>query len=501
MRILVVEDEEYSRRSLVKQIHQLDTTGTFKVIEASNGKQGLEMFQCEQAELVLTDIRMPHMSGLELLKHIAQSNPQAKVVMVSGYAEFNYAREAIKYGAAGYLLKPVKDSALQEVLGQFLRHNEKKQEQLLIREEDVVSRYIYRQLKTAPEPDYIGRNVFTKIFPGWRLLCFYFVDDEPDREAFYKSVKDLLPESYGGSFRIFRIARQQWGIVLREEINVEFFARDIVQCIPNHYIGISPVHTDAEILPEAYRQAQTALKSKLMDKGRYFYYNEATSLPVSYSFYKDQMDVLHVCLEKGDSEKACRQVNIILNKAASHDKASVVLFESILLRIKSLIHEMAVQQDSGRDMPDISLIQYHCREDLEEAIYALIRRVCAEKEKLQIEGKGKDVVERILRYTEEHYSKNFSLKYLAENVFFINHAYLSHLISEQTGVGYTAYLQQVRVKKAKELLMNKQLTITEIATLTGYNDASHFIQVFKKHTGVTPNRYRKNFLDHERQDQ
>lgn len=112
MKLLIVEDEIYSRKSLVKQVQALDAAKTMTILEAADGKAALELVKRERPELVLSDIQMPFMNGLELLKETRRLLPDTRVVMISGYAEFEFAQQALNLGANGYLLKPVSDESL-----------------------------------------------------------------------------------------------------------------------------------------------------------------------------------------------------------------------------------------------------------------------------------------------------------------------------------------------------------------------------------------------------
>ena len=120
MKILIAEDEIYARKSMKKQIMELDFGREFQILEAQNGEQGLALFRQEEPDLVFTDIRMPGYSGLELLELLRKKELQTKVILISGYAEFEYAQSAIRNGAYDYLLKPIDQEKLQIVLERIL---------------------------------------------------------------------------------------------------------------------------------------------------------------------------------------------------------------------------------------------------------------------------------------------------------------------------------------------------------------------------------------------
>ena len=129
-------------------------------------------------------------------------------------------------------------------------------------------------------------------------------------------------------------------------------------------------------------------------------------------------------------------------------------------------------------------------EDLTAAVCRVITYVCSRLESASGSDEG-NIVDRVLAHINQNYNKDISLKELAENVFFMNHTYLSHLIREKTGKNYSSYLRELRIRHARELLSDPNLSITDVASFSGYNDSSQFIQVFKKEVGVTPKKYQE----------
>lgn len=105
-------------------------------------------------------------------------------------------------------------------------------------------------------------------------------------------------------------------------------------------------------------------------------------------------------------------------------------------------------------------------------------------------GGGEEIVQNMKIYAKEHCSKDITVKMLAEEMFFMNADYLSHLFKEKVGESYSVYLKNIRLKKAKELLKEDKFSVTEVAAMTGYNDTSQFIRVFKQNVGITPKKYR-----------
>ena len=132
MKLLVVEDELYAREALVRQIEKYDITHTFEIFQAANGADGWEICQKSDPELVLTDIRMPKMDGLQLLEQIRKDGRKTKVIILSAYSDFEYARSALANGAFDYLLKPIDDEMLAKCLNRLMeQHRTERKEALL----------------------------------------------------------------------------------------------------------------------------------------------------------------------------------------------------------------------------------------------------------------------------------------------------------------------------------------------------------------------------------
>lgn len=123
MRVMIVDDEYYARKALIKLIRDMDFTMDI-CEEAETGKQAVAYLKADEVDLVITDISMPEMDGLELAGYVAEYCPGTDVIIESGYAEFNYAKQAIRYGVKSYLTKPVKPEELREAIGELLKKKE-----------------------------------------------------------------------------------------------------------------------------------------------------------------------------------------------------------------------------------------------------------------------------------------------------------------------------------------------------------------------------------------
>ena len=134
----------------------------------------------------------------------------------------------------------------------------------------------------------------------------------------------------------------------------------------------------------------------------------------------------------------------------------------------------------------IDLYQFHTADELKEYLFMILKEVGEKNE----EDENELLIENILGYLENHYADDITLNELAEHKYFVSVGHLSRTFKNKTGQTFSKYLTELRLKKAKEFLINTDFDITDIATFTGYNDASYFTQIFRKSCGMTPSEYR-----------
>lgn len=488
MKILIVEDEAYSRQSLVKQIRALDPEGRFTLLEASNGQQGLDICAKEEVGLVITDIRMPLLSGTALLRSLREAHPDIRVVLLSGFADFEYAQEAIRYGATDYLLKPARDEDIRELLSQYAQYDEERKTEQSRIGEDSLGRTIYRCiLGKEDESDQVNASIFQRVFPSYSLLCLQLPgEDFYEREVLHRQVQATLRSN----FRLLHTMRNGWVLVVKgtEEGHIPDWPRlsaalseEELDC----QIGISRIHSGFEGLPRAHREALLALKGKLFAPRLAHPYHSVENLA-----YQDQqaLELLRIHLEKGAEEAAQAQAAKMLDAVLA--QKNVILLENLLMRLVMLLQSAAGSGESARPAPSNSwpedvVLWASGPGDVRIALRQAVGRACG-----GANPEEKSIGRQALEYIDRNFNRDLSLKYLAENVFHVNHAYLSYLISEQTGTNFTTYLRQVRMRKARELLADPALSVTDVALLSGYNSTSRFIQVFKRSEGITPKRMR-----------
>lgn len=505
VKVLIAEDEIYSRRSLIKQLSRYDAG--MEIVEASNGRQAWELYQQHKPELVLSDIKMPFMTGLELLKLIMEQHAETKVILISGYAEFQYAQEALNAGAAGYLLKPLSDEALYSCLRKNLQQNthqkQFEQEMELLKNTDSLSRYIEEGITAGKmKEDYINASLFSHILsPYWVASLLFSADRCPDSSGFHQICKELFRRESCAEYRAAALSRCQWVIVMRAQDGIEQTFLHLSDLLRKQgwkvWIGLNGPQKEPSSLPAAFEEASTAIQYRVLDADAALF--SCPALEKQRTVHKAPFryeDRLFHLLEQHRVSEACDLVTGELARLRSDPHLSLEGCRDFLRQLAAVLEKTAKNASHPAGLSEWTVLPASCEtpEALAEAVCQTIALASSLLETSPA-GDESSIVERVLAHINQNYNKDISLKELAENIFFMNHTYLSHLIREKTGKNYSSYLRELRIRHAKELLRDPNLSITDVASFSGYNDSSQFIQVFKKEVGITPKKYQEMLRD------
>ena len=525
IKILIAEDEIYARKSLLQQINDYDSQ-SISVLEAENGREALQIFKEEFPDLVITDIRMPIIDGLKLLEEIRKLDPNAAVMIASAYSDFNYAKSALKYGAVDYLIKPIKNAELYETLDKFLGKSEKKTN-IIDKSQDMVSRYLEKILlnEVAPPRDFIAENLFSRIFNEYQIAAVYFADNKaPEFERAAVRLTNIEENTVWTSFRLLLLRKNLWVILLKTDAQNPYRLKRFLQYLyekgSSSYIGISNTREALSSVSEAYQEALYCLESRLLVKQRLIEYRtlllrsdgkndgdgqgkgSGRTLLADHDFHLYQ-----IALEKGNGKGAsdiiCQLFKRISDAESSYESGAqpggslqrgggshpaafpltVQDIEPVLTRFVYLFSQYDLKCS-------LNLLYYDSFDQLKNRMLEATGQIC-QKQAAESRAGADDTITEIQEYISKNYSTDITLKYLAEQVFFMNPDYLSHLFMERVGESFSSYLRRIRMEKAKELLYNEHMLIANIGELLGYHDTSLFIKTFKQYVGVTPRQYRK----------
>ncbi len=534
LKVFLVEDESIVREGLRDNIPWQQYGYKF-VGEASDGEMALPLIQKTKPDVLLTDIKMPFMDGLSLSRIVHQEFPEMKIIIISGYDDFEYARQAIAIGVEQYLVKPVTRTSLQKVLAELKAKIESEQEQKGYQEKFQEEAKEYEQFSRT--------NFFVKIFEGrmpvqdiyeeaaklslklnapcYNLLMFSLqnkregADGGYESEDFARKREELLhyfmryPE-----YLVFRWNINTYGVLLQssEEQMKELTARSLdnvericqsAQDIFDWYAAVGEPVERLSLLSECYGKVNHLLAYRFLVPDRHIITKEIADnyMPRQeggkigdIDFAKVDQELMKDFLVKGSHDEIAEFVDSYL--MSIQEALQSRLFQNYLVFHIHFV-AMAYVEAIGYDRKELlellgeEQIQevHRSIEELSLYIQNILEKAMELRDRVS-DNQSKKVLKKALDYIEENYAQEtLSLNSVAGAVN-VSANYFSAIFSQAMQVTFIEYVTQKRMEKAKKLLRQTEKHSGDIALEVGYKDPHYFSFVFKKTQGCTPREYR-----------
>ena len=531
---LVVDDEPKHRKGLINIIKQFRPD--YNINGAKNGQEALEFILSNDVEILITDVKMPIMDGLELTKRVMALKKDIKVIILSAYAHFEYAQKAIALGAFDYLLKPI-DSEGIAVMLRKVEDRIKLERGTLLEKKNLEAQlkntlpvYLEMQLNRWVNKglNEIELKEISQIFPfkgkGAIIACEIEGSknkdenyDPEEKDEIKQNIKYWMKEalnSLGHSLSFFLHSDEQIMItILNVSKDTEFhfseklnIFNELIEHVKLSYeikitIGLSNESDNIfDQIGRAYMQAITALSYK-------FYYEKDSIISFSQINHENNASQVTVLKEEKELMIAIRQL-----QDEKVNECVAKLFERTIYngliqpqRFKEVVSTMILNQ--------IRIFQELMNEEFLDKLKtdALGRIACCKtysqmkNETVNIvshlistqistkKTKHDDIMKKCIQYIDTNFKDDISLEYMAE-LFYFNASYFGSLFKSINGITFSQYLQKVRINKAKEYLKNTAAKVYELASGVGYSDPKYFIRVFKNEVGFSPAEYRRIVL-------
>lgn len=505
--VFIVDDEEIVCRGLSQFVkwkkHGFEVAGTAFCVD-----DALAQLKHTHVDVVFMDIRMPGKTGLDLLKILQEEYPDIKSVILSGFSDFSYAREALRLGAVDYLTKPVQLQEIEALLDRLRADFEQLQEEARVhanRLEDLL-------LSAARGHSALDTKRLCFSLPShYYVLCFSLVSQElseaeiSDKKAKLRGqISALLPGSPEGTpifindeiFSMFVIFPCKSDAELDSFLEImEQFCLDLQDWI----CGISMQADGANSLHTAYEEAGRALRYRRAGaKSGVILYRNIKAL-FSQSAVSLQDVLPDILCKLTDPDMRREAPGLLQNALTSSLTPGLTLTQyqtaciHFLIEINSYFQGQSLQPEAlhaelNAVLGRLMLCQnYGSSADCMMQYLNWLIDLLNQDDEQQL---GKGAIREIQLYIRQHYQENITLNSLAER-FFLHPNYLSRLFKEKTGENFVEYLTEVRMERVKELLRNSDRKIIEICAMTGYDNPRYFSKVFKQYTGMTPKEYRE----------
>ncbi|HEX7714791.1 MAG TPA: helix-turn-helix domain-containing protein [Bacillota bacterium] len=525
--LLMVEDEERIQQKLLENVSWKEF-GFDPVLGAGNGLEALDLLRDYSIDIIVTDIQMPKMNGIELIKALKADGYQGKIVVISGFAEFEYAQESIKLNVADYLLKPFTSKKLLETVtrlkNQLEQERAEKSELLLLREQLHKNREVLREKffsnllnhnwnrsTSGDELNFLGLGDLES------KPCQVAVVEIPENllhqteEEKYlinlmllTQMKRIFADSGYNHFLVNQLRNQVAAIFYEPDQNLglrleEFLNQLQLSLKQPLVIGVGNTYHSLGDLSASYREACMALQYRyLHGPNRVF---SIRDLNLDNPFYHKQFYYLHqnrifddlrIGAAGAIRDDVAAFIGILKNSSMPPESLRTLASNLILLTYATLnelgYHPVEIFGSAFSPLTDVNRTE--SLGELEEFLLMFFDRINRYTERKRT-SLNQTLVDEIRCQIDNQYAAEITLSGMADR-YKISPGYLSLLFTERTGKNFIDYLTERRIKRAKELLKHTAMKIYEIAAEVGYNDSYYFSNCFKKVVGLTPTEYREH---------
>lgn len=532
IKVFLVEDEVIIRKGIRRNI-SWEAEGFVFAGEASDGELAWPMIRKCRPDILITDIRMPFMDGLELAGLVRKELPDIKIIILSGYSEFDYAKQAISLGVTEYLLKPVSSEKLLEVVKRVAdvirkerehkelvnQYKKEMEENIDLEKKRLFDRLVIcgdSMMALLEQGQALGLDLAS---PFYTVLLFKLMTSEENQEysAELVAVSERVHEIMNRQELLFERGAEGWAILLKtdsdEEVpqeleGLEKKIRGLLEEYPGirYFGGIGETVQRMRDISVSYQSASKAFAGRFFAECNQFVrvgQIEGLKRAADQDMSLESVDASKIdrrlvenFLKSGVEEEVNDFVEEYFKNVGQKNYRSVMFCHYIIVDMNFCVSSFLA--DMGMD---ISQLPARCREIDQLSYYASSPEGMLEYVKLLLtetirlrdrsaRNRYHDMIEEAKKGILNHFQNNeFSLNQAAAMVN-ISPGYFSTLFRQETGKTFIEYLTEVRLEKAKALLMCTDMRSSEIGYQVGYKDAHYFSYIFKKACGCTPKEYR-----------
>ncbi|RCW76888.1 response regulator transcription factor [Saliterribacillus persicus] len=502
-KVMIVDDESRTCNGLVKII-PWDIYGFVVVGTAKNGHDALEKFNTLLPDVLIVDIKMPNMSGLELIERIRSKSPSTRFIILSGYADFAYAKKAILLNVEGYLLKPVDEdeliyflNSMKEKFNKELNYTQAKQRIDEEKKEKVIHAALSGDYsKVKPYKHYFN-------FPSYRVLL---IKKNSEIREGLELIKELFGKHNDG---IVFNTTPYTGVIVNNQQSLPILKQKIEKLLltglpkqSDFFAVLGGAIVNIEDLPKSYNDALDLMEKRFFLKEERILSSDSTSVfindndidkmyekPIELNSITDKLFYSIEIEDKDALERIC--VETLAQMVALN--YSEVTIKRSCIELLSNIQNKVLHSYNDREVINYvytsKIINIEKQENIEKVL-RFMQDLLLEILKNVDMDTSDNLVKKMVNLIERNYSQNIKLDTIAE-VLNYNSAYIGQLFKDHTGDYFNTYLDKVRIENAKKLLL-EEMKIYKVAEKIGYSNVDYFHSKFKKYEGVSPSVFRKN---------
>ncbi len=508
---LLVDDEKYIRNGIRAIISRAGSIFT-EIDECVNGIEALNRLSENRYDLVITDLIMPQIDGIELVSRIDGMEYKPYTVVLSGYDDFKYAQKAIKYGVKAYLLKPVDRNELLNIVKKAEEEYIKRQNTDVKTNTGDREEFFSNQFKLMLLSDNTTREEEEKLLKtcgmdfeneAYRVVTVnscevYEAEDKLESNlSLVAKLRNCLNET--GTFGFYFLDNRDNAVLI---LNAGTDVRSLLEAVDRMFgtrctAGIGGTFTDVSEMRRSYNQSDYALKYKLLvPDSSVIYYSGIAEPDSNFVLPVRLVKNLTGMLDTERKDELCKVINQIFDEKAVRkyhleylEKLSACLkleiIEYLSEHVPHKIEFIKEQEDSFK-----SIFEFHNINDFTRYIKKFVLSINEVLLQFKSICSTDKTIEMAVKYVQDNYRNDLTMAEVANHIS-LNYSYFSILFKEKTGMNFVDYLRMVRIEKAKDLLQNSIYKIYEVSEMVGYNNTKHFTTTFRALTGISPKEYRE----------
>ena len=484
-KVYLLDDEPFILEGL-KYIVDWQDYGFEIVGSANNGDDGLKEILTMDIDLVITDIMMPKMTGLELIENLIKLNYQTNFIVLSAFQEFQYAKKAISMGAQNYILKPIDTEELERSLINI--KNKLKDKENRNKDKEVVNNSLLLKIITDKDYeniDYLKEKL--KYNGEYRVGIIELKNKNKDIHKVLKVIPGMKKYLYcieNKSKAVFIIDDKFNNEYIEELTNIKNEITDLINDIV--YISLGQIIKDLKDINTSYESAKDISEYKIIypDISWIKAYKEKNNRNIDIDF-EDLKSLL--------INKDFTNASLYIESKFSKLKQDNLNPKKIKAKALEVFLNVYNHIDESKLMKNLSIYLENAinTNTIDEIQLELINMIKFMQTKLENTQESiSPIIIKLLDHIEQNYQKDLNLKEISD-ILNINSIYLGQLFQKEIGILFSDYINNFRINKAKDLLSNTSLKASEIGELVGYSNKNYFYRKFKSIVGITPSEWRK----------
>lgn len=471
--LLIVEDEKMIRKGLRVMVER-SPVEVGEILERRNGEEALALLRERPVDAMITDIRMPKMDGIELVRSLSALPTPPITVVVSGFDDFSYAVEMLREGVRDYILKPVDQRQFYDVLAKM--------------DEEFQAR---------------GRAQHNDFQIGQQILRAVLLSEELSEAEMAAILEEYGDRFFGEPYTVVCLANQALPVPLPADV---ICLRDIQSCqtllLPHRLLedtlslldgccaGYSSPHQGLDTLRGAYGEARRA-RGLAYAVGKHRGCGDSPPAAESVDIQKELVQVVQLLGTSNAPETKKLLGKILLYTQTG--RLAPAEFTTAMADLVSMISAAYRMMLSSTDELELfgNPWAYHSAFDYYTALCAWCDSFCRSLTEEFEDFQNKQKIQEATQYIQENYRKSINMAMVSNHVS-MNYSLFSYLFKQYTGTNFVNYLRNLRIEKSRELLVSTDLRVLEISAQVGFQDEKHYMKTFKTIYGVSPTEYRKN---------